>query len=163
MTEQRRAGCTAPTARQSSTACSPPCLSATGSVSPSRRSRRTQTIRPRPLDERPLPDPSLTRVYRLEATLGEPLDLGDVAQGRRRIVPLTGGTFTGPELNGTLLPGVSADWQIDLPDGTALAAGTTFRGKTGPSGGSAATPPRCRDGRAAAAWQARPATVEGGR
>ena len=68
-----------------------------------------------------LPDPSLTRVYLLEATLGEPLDLGNVAQGRRRIVPLTGGTFTGPELNGTLLPGVSADWQIVLRDGTALA------------------------------------------
>jgi hypothetical protein len=68
----------------------------------------------------PLPDPSLTRVYRLEATLGEPLDLGNVVQGRRRIVPLTGGTFTGPELNGTLLPGSSADWQIVLPDGTAL-------------------------------------------
>ena len=67
-----------------------------------------------------LPDPSLTRVYRLEATLGEPLDLGDLAQGRRRIVPLTGGTFTGPELNGKLLPGSSADWQIVLPDGTAL-------------------------------------------
>src|SRR6266852_2738198 len=67
-----------------------------------------------------LPDPSLTRVYRLEATLGEPLDLGDLAQGRRRIVPLTGGTFTGPDLNGRLLPGSSADWQIVLPDGTAL-------------------------------------------
>src|SRR5262245_12640952 len=67
-----------------------------------------------------LPDPSLTRVYRLEATLGEPLDLGDLDQGRRRIVPLTGGTFTGPELNGTLLPGSSADWQIVLPDETAL-------------------------------------------
>jgi hypothetical protein len=67
-----------------------------------------------------LPDPSLTRVYRLEATLGEPLDLGDLAQRRRRIVPLTGGTFTGPELNGKLLPGSSADWQVVLPDGTAL-------------------------------------------
>jgi len=67
-----------------------------------------------------LPEPSLTRVYRLEATLGEPLDLGDLAQGRRRIVPLTGGTFAGPELNGKLLPGSSADWQIVLPDGTAL-------------------------------------------
>jgi muconolactone delta-isomerase len=67
-----------------------------------------------------LPDPLLTRVYRLEATLGEPLDLGDVAQGHRRIVPLTGGTFTGPELHGQLLAGVSADWQIVLPDGTAL-------------------------------------------
>jgi hypothetical protein len=67
-----------------------------------------------------LPDPSLSRVYRLEANLGEPLDLGDLAHGRRRIVPLTGGTFAGPELNGTLLPGVSADWQVVLPDGTAL-------------------------------------------
>jgi Protein of unknown function (DUF3237) len=67
-----------------------------------------------------LPDPRLSRVYRLEATLGQPLDLGDLAQGRRRIVPLIGGTFTGPELNGRLLPGASADWQIVLPDGTAL-------------------------------------------
>jgi hypothetical protein len=67
-----------------------------------------------------LPDPPLTRVFRLEATVGEPLELGEIAQGRRRIVPLTGGTFTGPELNGELLPGSSADWQIVLPDGTAL-------------------------------------------
>jgi len=67
-----------------------------------------------------LPAPSLTLLYRLEAVLGEPLDLGEVSQGRRRIVPLTGGTFAGPELNGKLLPGTSADWQIVLADGTAL-------------------------------------------
>src|SRR5712671_6825300 len=67
-----------------------------------------------------LPDPSLTLLYRLEAVLGEPLDLGEVSQGRRRIVPLTGGTFAGPELNGKLLPGTSADWQMVLADGTAL-------------------------------------------
>jgi Protein of unknown function (DUF3237) len=67
-----------------------------------------------------LPDPSMTRVYRLEATVGEALELGEMAEGRRRIVPLTGGTFTGPELNGKLLPGSSADWQLVLPDGTAL-------------------------------------------
>jgi muconolactone delta-isomerase len=67
-----------------------------------------------------LPDPQLTWVYRLEATLGDPLDLGNTAQGHRRIVPLTGGTFTGPELNGKLLAGASADWQLILPDGTAL-------------------------------------------
>ena len=67
-----------------------------------------------------LPDPRLTQVYSLEATLAQPLDLGETAQGHRRIVPLTDGTFTGPELNGKLLPGASADWQIVLPDGTAL-------------------------------------------
>ncbi|HMH58043.1 MAG TPA: DUF3237 family protein [Galbitalea sp.] len=67
-----------------------------------------------------LPDPRLSQIYRLEATVGEILDLGNVAQGHRRVVPLTGGTFTGPELNGTLLSGASADWQIVLADGTAL-------------------------------------------
>jgi hypothetical protein len=67
-----------------------------------------------------LPEPRLTHVYRLEAAVGEPLDIGDVSQGHRRIVPQTGGTFTGPELNGKLLPGVSADWQTVLPDGTAI-------------------------------------------
>jgi muconolactone delta-isomerase len=67
-----------------------------------------------------LPEPCLSLVYRLEATLGEPLDLGDIARGHRRIVPQTGGTFTGPEISGKLLPGASADWQIVLPDGTAL-------------------------------------------
>jgi muconolactone delta-isomerase len=67
-----------------------------------------------------LPDPRLSLVYRLEATLAPPIDLGDTAQGHRRIVPLTGGTFTGPDINGSLLPGASADWQIVQPDGTAL-------------------------------------------
>ncbi len=70
--------------------------------------------------ENRLPDPRLTRVFRLEATLGEPLDLGDTPRGRRRIVPASGGTFAGSELNGKLLPGASADWQIVLPDGTTL-------------------------------------------
>ena len=67
-----------------------------------------------------LPHPQLRKVYRLEASLAEPLDLGDTAHGRRRIVALTGGAFTGPEISGKLLPGASADWQIILPDGTAL-------------------------------------------
>ncbi len=67
-----------------------------------------------------LPEPRLTLVYRLEATLGRPLDLGERPQGHRRIVPLTGGAFSGPELRGRLLPGTSADWQTILPDGTAL-------------------------------------------
>jgi hypothetical protein len=67
-----------------------------------------------------LPDPSLSLVYRLEATLAAPLELGEVAQGKRRIVALTGGRFSGPELSGELLAGSSADWQIVLADGTAL-------------------------------------------
>lgn len=67
-----------------------------------------------------LPEPRLRQVYRLQTTLGQPLDLGEVAQGRRRIVPQTGGSFAGPEIKGRLIAGASADWQIVLPDGTAL-------------------------------------------
>src|SRR5207247_7567609 len=65
-------------------------------------------------------EPRRTRVYGLEAAGGEPLDPGDGSQGHRRIIPLTGGTFTGPDLKGKLVPGVSADWQIVLQDGTTL-------------------------------------------
>jgi len=67
-----------------------------------------------------LPDPRLNLIYRLEASVGDLQDVGEISAGHRRIVPLTGGTFSGPELRGTLLPGASADWQIILPDGTAL-------------------------------------------
>jgi muconolactone delta-isomerase len=67
-----------------------------------------------------LPDPRPAPVYRLEATLGDVVDLGVTESGHRRIVPLTGGTFTGPTISGKLLPGASADWQTVLPDGTAL-------------------------------------------
>jgi muconolactone delta-isomerase len=67
-----------------------------------------------------LPEPRLTKVYRLDATLAPPLELGETVQGHRRIVPLTGGAFSGPEMSGRLLPGASADWQTILPDGTAL-------------------------------------------
>jgi len=71
--------------------------------------------------KRQLPAPRFTPVYRLVATLGEPLDLGERPQGRRRVVALTDGTFEGPEISGRLVPGGSADWQVVLPDGTALA------------------------------------------
>jgi hypothetical protein len=67
-----------------------------------------------------LPIPRLRQIYRLEASLAQPLDFGAATRGHRRIVPLAGGRFTGPELNGELLPGGSADWQIVLDDGTAL-------------------------------------------
>jgi muconolactone delta-isomerase len=76
--------------------------------------------RPQPTVSSHLPEPRLTQVFRLEATLASPLEVGDGARGHRRIVSLTSGTFTGPEISGRLLPGASADWQTILPDGTAL-------------------------------------------
>lgn len=75
---------------------------------------------PEPRKSTSLPDPRLTKVYRMEATLGQPLNVGDVPGGHRRILPLTSGMFTGPAINGKLLPGASADWQVVLADGTTL-------------------------------------------
>lgn len=42
-------------------------------------------------------------------------DFGLTARGHRRMVPILGGTFEGPDLKGAVLPG--ADWQIVRPDG----------------------------------------------
>jgi hypothetical protein len=67
-----------------------------------------------------LPDPQLRHIYRVEATLGGPLDLGDTPGGHRRIVPWTGGRFAGPDVRGTVVAGASADWQIIRPDGAAV-------------------------------------------
>jgi hypothetical protein len=67
-----------------------------------------------------LPDPRLRLVYRLQAELDAPLDLGDTPKGHRRVVAFTGGTFEGPGLSGTLVAG-GGDWQILRADGTAIA------------------------------------------
>ena len=60
--------------------------------------------------------PGLTFAFEVRATVGAPMEVGDVAHGRRRIVAITGGTFEGPGLKGKVLPG-GADWQIIRPDG----------------------------------------------
>jgi hypothetical protein len=44
------------------------------------------------------------------------LNVGAVPHGTRRIAALSGGTFAGPRLRGTILPG-SADWQLLRSDG----------------------------------------------
>ena len=46
------------------------------------------------------------------------MELGEVPRGRRRIIPILGGTFEGPNLRGKVLPG-GADWQIVRADGLA--------------------------------------------
>ncbi|MCE0766021.1 DUF3237 family protein [Pseudonocardia kujensis] len=80
-----------------------------------------------PLDPHPndpatgdLPSPLLAPVFRLEASLGEPVELGTFGTDRHRIVALTAGTVTGPALKGRLVPEGSADRQTVLADGTAL-------------------------------------------
>jgi hypothetical protein len=62
--------------------------------------------------------PPLEAIFAAHVLVGRPLDVGDVVKGVRRIVPITGGNFSGPTMRGTVLPG-GADWQILRSDGVA--------------------------------------------
>jgi hypothetical protein len=74
-----------------------------------------------------LPSPQLQFIFAADVTVDTPLDLGDVGKGGRRIVPITGGEFSGPQLRGIVLPG-GADWQVIRDDGAAeLEARYTLR------------------------------------
>src|SRR5437763_893594 len=75
--------------------------------------------------------PTLEFVFEVIATLAPPLEIGRTAQGERRIIPIAGGTFAGPGINGRVLP-VGADWQLIRPDGvTELDARYTVETSAG--------------------------------
>ena len=61
---------------------------------------------------------TLQPLLRAEVTLAPPQELGDSPLGRRRIIPITGGSFRGEKLAGRVLPG-GADWQMIRADGVA--------------------------------------------
>jgi len=52
----------------------------------------------------------------IAADVGELMSMGGGPLGERRVVGITGGTFEGPQLKGTIVPG-GADWQIVRADG----------------------------------------------
>ena len=62
--------------------------------------------------------PKLTLAMTLRVQVGPPMELGEVPRGRRRIIPILGGTFEGPNIRGKVLAG-GADWQIVRADGLA--------------------------------------------
>jgi hypothetical protein len=62
--------------------------------------------------------PQLEFIFAARVAVDPPLDLGDVAKGGRRIVPIVGGEFAGPAIRGTVLPG-GADWQVIRHDNAA--------------------------------------------
>jgi len=71
--------------------------------------------------------PHLQFIFAAQVKVEAPLDLGDIGKGGRRIVPIAGGDFAGPQIRGTVLPG-GADWQILRDDGVAeLEARYTLR------------------------------------
>lgn len=61
--------------------------------------------------------PRLEFVMQLKVTLGEAYNVGATPQGNRNVIPITGGTFEGPLLRGTILSG-GADYQLSNADGS---------------------------------------------
>ena len=65
-----------------------------------------------------LPEPTLHHFCDLQVELSPSWELGQGRAGKRRIIPIIGGTVKGEGFNGKIL-NVGADWQTILPDGTA--------------------------------------------
>jgi hypothetical protein len=75
--------------------------------------------------------PDLRHVFDIEARLGPIRDLGAMPHGRRRIVPILGGTVRGPRLEAEVVSG-GADWQHIRGDGVAeLVARYSIRTRDG--------------------------------
>ena len=64
-----------------------------------------------------LPPPQLEHVCDLAVTIAAPIEVGQTPAGLRRMIPITGGTVTGPRLNGKVMAG-GADFQLILNGGT---------------------------------------------
>lgn len=66
-------------------------------------------------------------VFEVTANVDAPLVVGQTSRGLRRVIPILGGTVSGPRLQGAVLPG-GADWQYVRPDGVlSLEARYTIR------------------------------------
>lgn len=61
--------------------------------------------------EAPKNTPELEFALQLKVTLGDAYSCGETQHGRRTIIPITGGTFEGPTIKGTIING-GADYQI---------------------------------------------------
>ena len=64
----------------------------------------------------PKDTPQLEFALQLKVTLGETFGIDNTQHGRRTVIPITGGTFEGPKMKGTIIPG-GADYQLNAPDG----------------------------------------------
>ena len=59
----------------------------------------------------PKDTPQLEFAMQLKVTLGEAFSIDNTQHGRRTVIPITGGTFEGPQLKGTIING-GADYQL---------------------------------------------------
>lgn len=65
--------------------------------------------------------PELEFALQLKVTIGEAYGIDNTQHGKRTIIPITGGTFEGPKLKGTILNG-GADYQLNTETRTELEA-----------------------------------------
>jgi hypothetical protein len=79
--------------------------------------------------------PALEHVADLTVSVAAPIEAGQItglnSRGKRRIIPITGGTLSGPLLNGRVLPG-GADFQLVVSDTAADLDARYFIALEGP-------------------------------
>ena len=69
----------------------------------------------------PKETPELEFALQLKVTLGETYTIDNTQHGKRIVIPITGGTFEGPHLKGTIING-GADYQLSNGSRTELEA-----------------------------------------
>jgi hypothetical protein len=71
--------------------------------------------------------PQLEFVYEAMVTIAPLEEVGEVSSGHQRLIPITGGSFEGPDIRGKVIPG-AADWNLARNDGvTVVSAGYFLR------------------------------------
>lgn len=73
--------------------------------------------------------PEMEFVMQLNVTLGEAYMVGETPAGKRHVIPITGGTFEGPLLRGTIING-GADYQLISADGKRTTLEAIYSIKT---------------------------------
>lgn len=73
--------------------------------------------------------PNLEFVCELKVTTDKAMSVGITSHGERRIIPITGGTFEGPKMKGTVLNG-GADYQFANKENTRTEIEAIYTVKT---------------------------------
>jgi len=55
-------------------------------------------------------------MWEAKVKIANTINVGESKRGVRRVIPITGGSFSGPKIKGEVLPG-GEDWQLVRPDG----------------------------------------------
>lgn len=71
-------------------------------------------------EEPTIEQPTLKLALMLHVTIEQPIPVGETPQGHAVHIPITGGTFSGATMSGTVLPG--ADRLVVRPDGVRFVS-----------------------------------------